>query len=158
MRSPAILLIHFCVLLQWPWNGGLISTTVICLIMQTESEVRLLCLFHIFLPSCPCPRLSVVSVSASLRVEWIICDPGLVYHALRGVSESFFGGPGLQRSSFPSPLWFLPLPKKKKKVFTQPCLQRASGWSRTVTNRLLWRLSWHNLSPRSRLLHSSGSL
>lgn len=60
--------------------------------MQTESEVRLLCLFHIYLPACPSPRLSAVSVSASLGVEWIICDPGLVYHALRGVSESFSGG------------------------------------------------------------------
>lgn len=43
-------------------------------------------------------------------------------------------------------MWF-PWPKT---VFTLPCLQRAraSGWSRTVTNRLVRRLSQQDLSPR----------
>lgn len=57
----------------------------------------------------------------------------LVCHALRGVSEVFFFLAEIA-GSLRVPCGFL---DPKKKVFTQ----RASGWSRTVTNRLLWRLS-----------------
>lgn len=100
------------------------------------------CIFLLFfLFFYPCPPFSAVSVSRSFRVEWINCDPAClpcIKRCIRG-----FSGQGLQWSSFRVPCGF-----PDQKVFTQPRLQRAraSGWSRTVTNRLLWRLSQQDLS------------